>query len=367
MSKKVISVFALPSHVTKDRVSGVDFARVIQPAKHLAKYKDPEVTFKVTVYDPAKDETMNWQEVAEKHDIIFFNYTAMPWEFAKMGLLARKYNRLLIMDCDDAIFYIKPDNPVYESFKKGSENLRNFIAICNEVDYMTTTNRFLRNVICRETAKSTDRVEVLDNFIDMETLYNYVPKFRNEGNITITHFGSTTHFVDLSEESFVEGMDRVMKSYPNVKFLTVGALLPKLKYKWGQRYENSYGHQDVYTWIKERFPVFMEKTDIVVAPLSDTTYDKSKSAIKFLEYSSAKKPGVFQDIRQYSEKIENGVNGYLAYSPDEWFSAISKLIDDVEHRKSVGEEAYKTAREYTIQDNVCKYAKFFSRVYDAHS
>lgn len=362
MSKKVISVFALPSHGTKDRVSGVDFARVIQPAKHLAKYKDPDVTFKVTVYDPAKDESMNWLEVAEKHDIIFFNYTAMPWEFAKMGMFARKFNRPLIMDCDDSIWDIMPDNPVYESFKKGSENLENFTAICREVDYMTTTSNYLRNAISRYTDKPTSKIKVFPNYIDL-SLYNHRSEFRESKEIRLLHFGSTTHFIDLTEAAFEDGVDRIMKDYPTVVLKTVGALIPRYKYKWGMRYENSYGHQDVYSWIKERFPTFMDETDILVTPLQDNRYTRCKSSIKFLEGSSAIKPGCYSRIRQYEEVITDGVDGMLCDSAEEWYSKIKLLIDNKELRRSMGIKAYeKVKREHQIQDHTKDYANFFSSI-----
>ena len=359
---KTIKIFALGSHLTKERTGGVDFARIVQPAKYLNGYKDGEVEFVVNTYDPIRDVTMDWLRVAEDHDIIFFNYTAMPWEFAKMGLMARKFNRKMVMDVDDALMYIKPDNPVYTAFKPGSENIKNFVAICNEVDYLTVTNGYLRNVMCRHSKKAVQEVGVIDNFIDLENMWTYRPPFKDTHEITIMHMGSTTHFMDLAEENFVAGVDMVMKRYPNVTLLTVGALLPQLKHKWGQRYRNDFGHQDIYKWAKDRFPEFARISDIVVAPLADTVYDRCKSAIKFLEYSSAKKPGVYQNIRQYREVVVDGENGYIASSSNEWFEALSKLIEDSEHRKKVGEAAFNTVRERTIQSNVYKYASFFKSI-----
>lgn len=359
---RTIRIFALPSHATKDRVSGVDFARIIQPIEHLNGYSDGEVKFETKVYDVNSDEKMDWMEVVNNFDLIFFNYTAMPWEFAKMGATARAKGIPMVMDCDDAIWEIMSDNPVYESFKKGSENLRNFTAICREVDYMTTTSKFLRNVISHHTLKQTNLIKILPNFVDL-SLYKYQPAFKDTYDITLLHFGSTTHFIDLQSEEFEKGIDMVMREYPNVIFKTVGAMIPAYKHKWGQRYQNSYGHQDLYKWVNERFPEFMAETDILVVPLDINTYTKCKSSIKFLEASSAKKAGVYQRIRQYDEVIEQGVNGYLAYTAQEWYESIKKLIDDKEHRRQVGENAFNTVKEgWQMKDHVDLYAKLFKDI-----
>jgi hypothetical protein len=113
---KKIKVFALPSHQTKDRTSGVDFARIIQPMKHLDGYTDEDVEFEVDVYDIAKE--VNWLDVAKKYDIIYFNYLNSPWGFAAMGAMARKFKRKIVMDLDDNLWGIREDNPAHEVYQK---------------------------------------------------------------------------------------------------------------------------------------------------------------------------------------------------------------------------------------------------------
>jgi glycosyltransferase involved in cell wall biosynthesis len=45
------------------------------------------------------------------------------------------------------------------------------------------------------------------------------------------------------------------------------------------------------------------------------------------------------------EIINDGVNGFLASSPQEWYDRIITLIDNPELRTSMGEAARKTAEE----------------------
>lgn len=366
---KTIRVYSLPSHAEKHRVHGVDFSRVIQPMEHLNGYSDEEVKFEVTIYDPKKEELHNediaeWTKIAKEYDIIFFNYLNNPWGFAVMGAMARANGVKLVMDLDDSLWNIKPDNPAYNVYKKGEQAIRDFISICNEVDYLTCTSSYLKHVIMNNTDKTADKIIVIPNYIDLE-LYSHRPAFKDDGQIQLTHFGSTTHFADLADYEFQKGIDRIMSEYPQVTLCMVGAFIPKYKNRWGKRYKQLYGHEDFYTWVKdpEKFAKVMEETDIMVVPLTNDIYNKCKSNIKFLEASSAKKPGVYQNIRQYQEVIVAGENGYLAEKENQWYHFLKELIDDKQKRQAVGEAAFQTIEEsHQIKDRIVDYAKFFKGI-----
>ena len=352
----MIRVFSLPSHAAIERTSGVDFARVIQPMTHLNKRKD----FDVTIYDPKLNKKMDWLKATADNDILHLNYTTNPWAFAIMGTMARKYDRKIVLDMDDALWDVLPDNTAYEVYKRDSEGIKNFTAICNEVDYITCTNRYLKNVIAHNSAKYPDKIKIFPNYIDLD-LYKHRSPFKDELQIQLTHFGSSSHWVSLQDEEFAKAIDRIFREYPNVTFKTVGALLPKYKARWGMRYNHDFGDVDIYKWIKDKFPGFMDETDIIVAPLSVNVYNRSKSSIKFLEASSAKKPGVYQRIRQYEEVVEEGKNGFLAGTAEEWYQSIKKLVDDKALRWGMGQKAFETVeKDWTIQKNVKKYADFFN-------
>lgn len=361
---KKIKIFALPSHAEKHRVHGVDMVRVIQPMEHLNGYSDGEVEFEVTIYDPRKEELHNedqaeWTKVAKENDIIFFNYLNNPWGFAAMGAMARAHGTKLVMDLDDSLWNIKPDNPAYKVYHSGSQPIMDFTSIANEVDYITCTSDYLKHVIQNNTRKSADKIQVIPNYIDLK-LYNHKPPFKNDGRINLVHFGSTTHFADLNEPEFNKGIERIMKEYPQVNLIMIGAHIPRLKNRWSSRYTVLFGHEDVYSWIEGRFKEYMDMTDIMVVPLTNDIYNRCKSGIKYLEASSAGKPGVYQNLRQYSDLIQDGVNGFLATKDTDWYNKIKTLIDNPELRRNMGDYAYQTVeQEYQIQDNIKDYAEFF--------
>jgi len=360
--KKPLRIFSLPSHQSAERTSGVDFLRVIQPMEHLARTEG----FDVKVWDIVTDSVdMKWNQIAKDYDIIYFNYMNNPWGFAAMGAMARHYGKKLVMDFDDNLWNILPDNTAHDLFKKGSEGLKTITAIANEVDYVTCTNSYLKNVIAANTTKRHEKIKVLPNYIDLD-FYSHKAAPRNERTVNIGHFGSSSHFASLTNDEFLKGMDRLMSDYPNIRFITIGSFFSDFKMKWGLRYIQDFGDVDIYRWVKDKLPGFADNIDFFVTPVVDNVYNRCKSATKFNEVSSTGRPGVWQRIRQYSDIIQDGNNGFLASSADEWYSKMKRLVDDATLRQQMGEKAYQTVKnDWTIQKNLEAYKKFFRGIINA--
>src|SRR3990167_2506915 len=344
---KKIRIFAFPTHGTMERTTGVDFARIIQPMEHLNGYRLGDTEFGVEIFDPitdaGKQKKHDWINVAKNFDIIYLNYLPDAWGFAAMGAMARGRNRKLVLDIDDSLWDLKEDNSAHKVYHRGSEALNNFTAMCNEVDYMTCTNPYLKNIILNNTYKRAEQVKVFPNYIDL-SFYKHRSTGTTAPYIYLYHYGSTTHFNDLQSEGFAKGVDRILKDFPNVRIKFIGAFIPEFKKRWGARYENGFGHADIYKWVNEYFPKFMDEADIMVVPLTEDKYNKCKSSIKFLETASAKVPGVWERIRQYKEVID-GKNGLLARGEDQWYEQIKKLVESAELRREMGKNAYKTVQK----------------------
>lgn len=350
-------IFALESHSNylngDNKMSGVDFVRIVQPMKHLSKQKG----FKVHIWNNSQDPNLNWDDVTKEYNVIYLSYTPNDWSYAAMGCFARKNGCKIIYDIDDNLWDILPDNVAYETYKPGSQALHIINCILQDVDYVTTTNQFLKNAMAHKAMIPFEKIKVFPNYIDLD-LYGYKPEFKDTRELQITHYGSTTHFTSLQEKVFLDAITRLMGDYPNLTFETVGAFIPALKMKYGQRYISSTGSPNLYSWVNNKYPSVMDRTDVFVAPLTDNTYNKSKSGIKFLEISAAGKPGVYQDIRQYKELI-NGENGLLAYTTNEWYDCLKRLLEDKELRRSVGQKAFESLKPYTIQAHINDYVDFF--------
>lgn len=353
MKRKPIKIFAYPSHCDGKHTPGVDYARIIRPMEELGKQDG----FKVTVFDGKKN--MDWRKIAKEYDYLYLNYITNAWGYVAMASEMDRNNKKIIYDIDDLIWEIQPDNAAYETYMPGSENRATITdIIARGCDYVTTTNSFLKNAINHYTGKDFNKIKVFPNYIDLD-LYNWVSDKKETYEIKIAHFGSSSHFNDLANPGFLGGMEKIMDEFPQVRFYTIGALIQQLKKRFGQRYTTGFGDHDIFKWVK-MMPLLLSDVDIFVSPLVDNTYCRAKSSIKFLEYSSMKVPGVYQDIRQYKELVDNGVNGFLAATANDWYKSFKELVESEQRRREVGNKAYETVKDgWTIQANVKQYVDFF--------
>lgn len=366
MNRKIRCLF-LETHmkISKDNVSttsGVDYYRTILPGLHL-----PKDEFEVEIrQDPFTKDQKNWDEITKYWDIILTSYIDTPWGYVSMGFNGEKNNCKIVIDLDDNVWQLTPDNPVFKNYHKGTEPLANLTSILHHSQYVTTTNSVLRNKICQFAERSYDRekTKVICNYVDLNKYdYKKIKKEKKE-RITILHAGSSTHWKDLTEGGFVGGLKRILKEYDNVDFVTIGNWIPEWVTIAGPRYKQINGKPDVYEYIDKLWPEMCALTDIVVVPLAYDEATICKSGIKYLEFSAGKVPGVYSDIRQYKELIEPG-RGFLARTEDEWYQALKKLIDSEELRREVGENAYQYVKDnWTIQGNIDKMAEWIKYIVD---
>jgi hypothetical protein len=93
--------------------------------------------------------------------------------------------------------------------------------------------------------------------------------------------------------------------------------------------------------------------DVALAPLEATTYNRCKSAIKWLEYSAAGIPGVYADLAPYRGVVRDGVDGLLAGgSLEAWSVAIERMIESLALRTAVRDAAHAAVRARGTLDAV---------------
>lgn len=91
--------------------------------------------------------------------------------------------------------------------------------------------------------------------------------------------------------------------------------------------------------------------DIGLAPLWPTSFARSKSAIKAIEYGARGIPTIASDIEPYRSVITHGVDGFLVKHDHEWLRYLSELAGDDDLREKMGEAAQDMARRHLIEDH----------------
>lgn len=74
-------------------------------------------------------------------------------------------------------------------------------------------------------------------------------------------------------------------------------------------------------------------------------------------------PAIMSPVGVNSEIINNGVNGFLAASEQEWHDKLSLLIEDENLRGKIGQEARKTVIEkYSKESEKGNYLEYFNEL-----
>lgn len=92
--------------------------------------------------------------------------------------------------------------------------------------------------------------------------------------------------------------------------------------------------------------------DIGLAPLRPHVFNRSKSAIKALEYAALETPTIASDAGPYAGFVRHGETGLLVRRDHEWGSHLHSLTKDPAMRREMGQRAHQLAAEHTIEDNL---------------
>lgn len=138
-------------------------------------------------------------------------------------------------------------------------------------------------------------------------------------------------------------LKELMKSFKNLKVVFMGA-------HESRRFE-SLGIETL-SWSLEAEEKFLEEIDIGIMPLENDEWSRSKAGYKLLLYMSRGIPCVASPVGINREIIEEGVNGYFASTPEEWYNKLSLLISDRLLRESMVTEGQKlTGERYSYKVN----------------
>ncbi|MGI6138953.1 MAG: glycosyltransferase [Candidatus Hydrogenedentales bacterium] len=95
-------------------------------------------------------------------------------------------------------------------------------------------------------------------------------------------------------------------------------------------------------WIIDDEINYLTEADIGLMPLIDTPRARGKCAFKALQYMGAGTPVVLSPVGMNKTVVEDGVTGFLADSPEEWYEKLEQLIRQPELRETMG----RAAREH---------------------
>jgi len=102
-------------------------------------------------------------------------------------------------------------------------------------------------------------------------------------------------------------------------------------------------------WCLEREIADFQSLDIGLYPVTEDQWSVGKSGFKAIQYMAAGLPCVASPVGVNKEIIQDGVNGFVANTPQEWLEKLSLLIKDPALRARLGAEGQQTVkRRYSL-------------------
>jgi glycosyltransferase involved in cell wall biosynthesis len=330
--------------------SGVGYYRIWQQARYLRKmgWKIPELPDHNPIL-PNDDEIGrktvdpelkanfkkygSWESLCQGSDIIVYQRPDDPQTLAMALAMRDVANAPLIFEIDDNIFDVSENSPSYRYWYDGSPYRELAQMFMENVDAITVSTPELKDVY----SKFNDNIYVMPNCQDPED-WKGIERPEPEDKIVIGWAGSNTHYDDLY--MIRRPIKKILSRYPNVVFRIIGSLPDFLADVPGVQFRTDI--VGVRGWQKKLAEL---NFDIGLAPVTDRPFNQSKSNIKWQEYSMLEIPTLASRVGEY-KTIEHDVNGFLAYSEDEWHYYLKRLVDEADTRKRLG----KNAKQYVLEN-----------------
>ena len=293
----------------------------------------------------AKSFFKRYNEVlsASKYDIVFvFREAFMLGSSYFERQFAKKSH--VIFDYDDAIWIptVSKGNEKW-NFLKNSSKTNEIIKVSSLI--------FAGNKYLSDYAKQFNQHTVIIPTTIDTTLYK--PKYDfNKEKICIGWSGSFSTIVNF--ESSLNALKIIKSKYgERVYFKVIG----------DRNFVNAELNIKGLPWNKDTEVEDLQEIDIGLMPLPDDAWANGKCGLKGLQYMALSIPTIMSPVGVNKEIIQDGENGFLATTENEWVDKLSRLIDSAELRKTMGEKGRKTVVEgYSVEVNKALYLRYFKEV-----
>lgn len=109
-------------------------------------------------------------------------------------------------------------------------------------------------------------------------------------------------------------------------------------------------------WNKETEIKDLAKINIGVMPLTDTVWAKGKCGFKGLQYMALEIPSVMSPVGVNTTIVDDGKNGFLCNSPEEWKQTLISLLESEALRIKIGKAGFETVKaSYSVEANRTNY------------
>ena len=171
------------------------------------------------------------------------------------------------------------------------------------------------------------------NVLRFDELKNTIVKDKNKVVIGWVGSVSTAHYL----LNIKKPLERLSASHKNLSFHVVGKRGVNFGFMNTTSIDNGYSED---TMICEIF-----KMDIGVFPITKSEEDYvTRGPLKIINYMAGSVPVICYNAGECAQIIQDGVNGMLAKTEEEWYLKLDSLVKDDLLREKIGNNGYNTVK-----------------------
>ncbi len=268
--------------------------------------------------------------VVWRFDLVVIEYEVFPYFPAIFERLQTWLGRRYVVDYDDALFH------QYDQHRSiwVRRLLGNKIATVMRLSHTVVVgNNYLADYARHAGARN---VVVVPTVVDLTRYPVDLPCFNNEV-FTIGWIGSPGTAKYL--QSVAPALSEVCKSgLARVRLIGSGTVdLPGVPV-------------EVVPWSEASEIELIRTFDVGIMPLPDEPWERGKCGFKLIQYMACGLPVVASPVGVNSEIVQDGANGFLAESIEDWKRALTVLRGDASLRRVLGAAGrQKVERKYCLQ------------------
>lgn len=329
--------------------------RVLYITSEFEAYHSQTVRYRIHNFRQALQgrASTRFELITEVHllewaDIVILMRATWTEEVGNIIKKAEKLKIPVVFDIDDIIFL--PEFAENYCTVLGDTSKKNISLRRKEFEGFEKTFKSCRfatastHFIAEKMERAGTRAFIIHNGLNKKQLSIAQNANRKAQNVRAIGYLSGTKTHDRDFKEVLPALEKIFAEYPDVILRLVGyldtSLIPK---PIAQRTQTA----SYMNW--QRLLKYSAQNYINIAPLDVANpFCHAKSELKYFEAAVVGVPTVASATDTFSRCIENGKNGMLAETADEWYAALKKLLDDNSfYNKIVTNAKHHTMENYT--------------------
>lgn len=281
---------------------------------------------------------------SNQYDYIFIHREAAPLgpPFFEW-FLAKVLRKKIIYDFDDAIWIPNVTD---------SNRLAGAVKAFWKVPYITRWSHTVsagNAYLAKWAWQHNHSVVINPTCVDMQWKFNRVKQHHSNQQLVLGWTGSHSTLKYLDEVYPL--LKRLQQEY-SFTFLVICNEPPRF----------SLPQMQFIKWNEESEIEDLLKMDIGIMPLKADAWSEGKCGFKLIQYLSLGIPAVASPVGVNAAIIEEGINGFLCHTDEEWYRALKTLLQNYGLRAEMGKSGrHKMQAQYSVQSNAPLFLSLFSQ------